>query len=71
VAGPRPEDFVDMTRRILAYRGEELTLNPAWGIGPFDTDMAGNVLLPGPGARTTATDLDRWLATAREPAPAS
>jgi hypothetical protein len=71
VAGPRREDFVDVTRRILAARGQALTLNPAWGIGPFDTDMAGNVLLPGPKARTIATDLDGWLATAPEPAPAS
>jgi hypothetical protein len=33
--------------------------------------MAGNVLLPGPRARTTGTDLDRWLATAPEPVSAS
>ena len=70
MAGPRREDFVDMTRRIMAARGQALTLIPAWGIGPFGTDMAGDVLLPGPGARTTATDLDGWLAAAQDPLPA-
>jgi uncharacterized protein YbjT (DUF2867 family) len=62
VAGPRREDLVDLTRRILAARGQDLTLQPAWGFGPFHTDMAGDVLLPGPDARTTPTDLAAWLA---------
>ncbi len=61
LGGPRREDLVDMTRRVLAARGESLDLRPAWTFGPFDTDMAGDVLLPGPNARTTATDLSGWL----------
>jgi hypothetical protein len=62
VAGPRREDFVDMTRRILTARGQHPTLEPAWGFGPFGTDTAGDVLLPDASVRTTSTDLDAWLA---------
>jgi uncharacterized protein YbjT (DUF2867 family) len=61
LGGPRREDLVDMTRRVLAARGEPLDLRPAWTFGPFDTDMAGDVLLPEPDAKTTSTDLDAWL----------
>ncbi|HEX5114671.1 MAG TPA: SDR family oxidoreductase [Pseudonocardiaceae bacterium] len=61
VAGPRREDFVDLTRRILTARGQHL--EPAWGFGPFHTDMAGDVLLPDASGRTTPPDLDTWLAS--------
>jgi uncharacterized protein YbjT (DUF2867 family) len=62
VAGPEPQDLVDMARRTLAARGEHITLIPTWR-GPFGVDMAGEVLLPGPGARLAATTFDDWLAT--------
>lgn len=61
LGGPRREDLVDMTRRVLAVRGEPLELRPTWRFGPFDTDMAGDVLLPGADATTTRTDLGAWL----------
>ncbi len=61
IAGPRTEDLVDMARRTFAVRGQDITLVPTWR-GIFDTEMAGEVLLPGPGARLTPTSFDDWLA---------
>ena len=61
LAGPGPQDLVDMARRTLAARGEELTLVPTWD-GPFGVEMAGNVLLAGPGARIAPTTFEAWLA---------
>ena len=62
LAGPRPEDLVDMARRTYAARGREITLVPTWS-GPFGEDMAGTALLPGPGARIAPTTFDEWLAS--------
>jgi uncharacterized protein YbjT (DUF2867 family) len=61
IAGPRTEDLVDMARRTFAVRGQDVTLVPTWR-GIFGTDMAGEVLLPGPEARLTPTTFDDWLA---------
>jgi uncharacterized protein YbjT (DUF2867 family) len=61
LAGPEPQDLVDMTRRVLAARGETLELIPSWQAGPFGVEMAGEVLLPGPGARFGPTTFDAWL----------
>jgi uncharacterized protein YbjT (DUF2867 family) len=61
VAGPEPQDLVDVARRVLAARGERLRLIPSWH-GPFGADMAGDVLLPGPGTRIAPTTLEQWLA---------
>ena len=38
-----------------------MKLVPTWR-GTFDTSMAGEVLLPGPGARIAPTTFDEWLA---------
>jgi uncharacterized protein YbjT (DUF2867 family) len=62
VAGPEPQDLVDMARRTLAARGETLRLIPTWR-GPVGVDMAGEVLLPGPEAQLATTTFDDWLAT--------
>lgn len=62
VAGPEPQDLVDMARRTLAARGEKVKLIPTWR-GPFSVEMAGEVLLPGPDARLARTTFDDWLAT--------
>jgi uncharacterized protein YbjT (DUF2867 family) len=62
VAGPQPQDLVDMARRTLAVRGAELTLVPSWD-GPLGTDMSGRALLPGPDARIMPTKFDDWLAS--------
>jgi uncharacterized protein YbjT (DUF2867 family) len=61
VAGPETQDLVDMARRTLAVRGQDITLIPTWR-GPFGVHMAGEVLLPGEGARLTPTTFADWLA---------
>ncbi|MCV7283304.1 SDR family oxidoreductase [Mycolicibacterium flavescens] len=62
VAGPEPQDLVDMARRTLAARGRQVKLVPTWS-GMFGPSMAGNVLLPGDNARIAPTTFDDWLAT--------
>jgi uncharacterized protein YbjT (DUF2867 family) len=61
LAGPEPQDLVDMARRTLAARGESIRLVPSWR-GPFGVEAAGEVLLPGPDARLAETTFDAWLA---------
>ncbi|MFD2025444.1 SDR family oxidoreductase [Promicromonospora aerolata] len=65
VAGPDPHDLVDMARRTYAARGRPIRLVPTWSGGIFDATMAGDVLLPGAGARITSTPFDGWLAEER------
>ena len=60
VAGPEPQDLVDMARRTLAARGEHVQLVPSWR-GPFGHEMGGEALLPGPEAHTLKTTFDSWL----------
>jgi hypothetical protein len=50
-----------MARRTLAVRGEDVHLVPTWR-GVFDTSMAGEVMLPGGGARLGHISFDDWLA---------
>lgn len=64
VAGPYPEDLVDMARRTNQARGHTVRLVPTWE-GIFGLAMAGNVLLPGKDARIAPTSFDEWLATQR------
>ncbi|WP_432928893.1 SDR family oxidoreductase [Microbispora sp. CA-135349] len=61
VAGPEPQDLVDMARRTLEARGRSVKLVPTWS-GLFSPEMAGEVLLPGEGARIAPTTFDEWLA---------
>ena len=61
LAGPEPQDFVDMARRTLAARQDRTRLVPSWRGGPFGVEMAGEVLLPGPNARLGVTSFDTWL----------
>ncbi|HEY6415994.1 MAG TPA: hypothetical protein VIX41_07140, partial [Acidimicrobiales bacterium] len=61
IAGPDPQDLVDMARRTNDVRGHRVRLIPSWS-GLFDTSMAGNVLLPGDRARIAPTTFDEWLA---------
>ena len=62
VAGPEPQDLVDMARRTNDARGHAVKLVPTWSslLGP---EMAGDALLPGEGARIAPTTFDEWLAT--------
>ncbi len=61
LAGPRTEDLVDMARRTLAARREHLELVATWRGVPFGVEMAGEVLLPGRGARLAPTTFGDWL----------
>ncbi|KAB2382918.1 SDR family oxidoreductase [Actinomadura montaniterrae] len=63
LAGPEPQDLVDMARRTYQARGRTVKLVPTWA-GLFGPEMAGNALLPGEGARIAPTTFDEWLATA-------
>jgi uncharacterized protein YbjT (DUF2867 family) len=65
VAGPETQDLVDMARRTYAARGQDIRLVPTWR-GAFGPDMAGEVLLPGEGARLGPTTFDAWLAAGAE-----
>lgn len=62
VAGPDPQDLVDMARRTNTMRGREVKLVPTWS-AMFDVSMAGNVLLPGDRVRLAPTTFEEWLAT--------
>ncbi|TDC87108.1 NAD-dependent epimerase/dehydratase family protein [Nonomuraea deserti] len=64
VAGPEPQDLVDMARRTHQARGRTVRLVPTWS-GLFGPAMAGDVLLPGEGARIAPTTFDDWLAGQR------
>jgi uncharacterized protein YbjT (DUF2867 family) len=61
IAGPETQDLVDMARRTFAARGQDIKLIPTWR-GIYGLDMAGEVLLPGEGARLTPTTFADWLA---------
>ncbi|MEV0167241.1 SDR family oxidoreductase [Nonomuraea fuscirosea] len=61
VAGPEQQDLVDMARRTHQAQGRKVKLVPTWS-GLFGPSMAGDVLLPGEGARITPTTFEDWLA---------
>jgi uncharacterized protein YbjT (DUF2867 family) len=62
IAGPHPEDMVDMARRSLAARGDLVHIRPTWDGPIFSVAMAGNVLLPGKDAVLAKTTFEEWLA---------
>lgn len=64
VAGPEPQDLVDMARRTNEARGREVKLVPTWST-VFGPEMAGDVLLPGEGARIAPTTFAEWLGEQR------
>ncbi|MEO3826468.1 SDR family oxidoreductase [Actinomadura sp. B10D3] len=64
VAGPDPQDLVDMARRTNEVRGRTVKLVPTWST-MFSVETAGDVLLPGPDARIMPTTFDQWLAGQR------
>ncbi|MFI6284400.1 SDR family oxidoreductase [Streptomyces sp. NPDC051018] len=64
IAGPEPQDLVDMARRTYEARGRNVKLVPTWS-ALFGSAMAGDVLLPGAGARIAPTTFDEWLARQR------
>ncbi|GIJ51368.1 nucleoside-diphosphate sugar epimerase [Virgisporangium aliadipatigenens] len=60
VAGPEPQDLVDMARRTNDARGRHVKLVPTWS-SLFGPDWAGDVLLPGADAHIAPTTFDEWL----------
>ncbi|MFC4907662.1 SDR family oxidoreductase [Actinomadura gamaensis] len=64
IAGPDPQDLVDMARRTHRALGRDVKLVPTWS-GLFGPEMAGNVLLPGDDARIMPTTFEAWLAEQR------
>jgi uncharacterized protein YbjT (DUF2867 family) len=62
VAGPRPEDFADAARRLVARRGEALRVEAA--MDPDEVNRAAyaaEAQLPGPGALLVGPTFDEWL----------
>lgn len=65
VAGPRPEDFADAARRLVARRGDTLRVEAA--ADPDDrnrTAYESGAQLPGPAALLVGPTFDEWLAAA-------
>jgi uncharacterized protein YbjT (DUF2867 family) len=62
IAGPEPQDLIDMARRTLAAQGRTIRLMPTWRGGIFDETAAGNVLLAAADAEVAPTTFDEWLA---------
>ncbi|MEU7820912.1 NAD(P)H-binding protein [Catellatospora sp. NPDC049133] len=67
VAGPEPQDLVDMARRTNEARGRTVKLVPTWSTA-LTVEMAGEVLLPGENARIAPTTFDEWLQGQRDAA---
>ncbi len=61
VVGPETQDLVDMARRTHDVLGRSVKLVPSWS-GPLGEELAGNILLPGDGARIAPTTFEQWLA---------
>ncbi|MFC7241767.1 SDR family oxidoreductase [Catellatospora aurea] len=65
VAGPEPQDLVDMARRTNEARGRTVKLVPTWSTA-LTVEMAGDVLLPEKNARIAPTTFDEWLLGQRD-----
>ncbi|MGR6319369.1 SDR family oxidoreductase [Micromonospora soli] len=66
IAGPEPQDLIDMAHRTLAVQGKSIRLVPTWHGGIFDETAAGDALLPAADAEIAPTTFDEWLAAQRE-----
>ena len=56
LAGPRREDLVDLVRRLVRLRGEDVQV----GAGPTPASIASGSVLPGPGALVRGVDWQTW-----------
>jgi uncharacterized protein YbjT (DUF2867 family) len=61
LAGPKPEDLVDMARRTFAVLNEPIELHASWRGSVYGVEAAGEKLLPGPDARLASTTFEDWL----------
>ncbi|NYD40213.1 SDR family oxidoreductase [Nocardioides panaciterrulae] len=64
LAGPRQEDLVDLVRRWVALRGDDVEVEPV----PAPASIAGGSVLPGPGALVRGIDWETWARAAVAPA---
>lgn len=60
LAGPRRESLVDLVRRLVALRGEDIAVEAV----PAAASMAGGSVLPGPDALTRGVDWETWARAA-------
>lgn len=60
IAGPRRESLVDLVRRLVVLRGEDVEVEPV----PAPTSMAGGSVLPGPHALIRGEDWETWVRAA-------
>ena len=58
IAGPRPEQIAELARKVVARRGEDLTVIAREAFDPIKN----GALLPGPGAVIAGPTFDEWLA---------
>jgi uncharacterized protein YbjT (DUF2867 family) len=58
LAGPRVEDLADLVRRVVAHRGEKVTVE----VSCESKAMASGACLPGPDAIIAGPDFATWLA---------
>jgi uncharacterized protein YbjT (DUF2867 family) len=62
IAGPREERLAEMAKRLVAWRGESVTIEEI--SNPDDSDRELNEqggLLPGPGAKLAGPTFEEWL----------
>jgi uncharacterized protein YbjT (DUF2867 family) len=60
LAGPRQENLVDLVRRLVALRGDDVEVEPA----PAPMSMASGSVLPGPDALIRGVDWQTWARAA-------
>lgn len=56
LAGPRQEDLVDLVRRLVTLRGDDVELEPV----PAPPSVASGSVLPGPDALIRGVDWETW-----------
>lgn len=59
LAGPHREDLVDLVRRVVRLRGENVQVEA----GPTPASIASGSVLPGPGALIRGVDWQTWAQT--------
>ena len=60
LAGPRREDLVDLVRRLVRLRGDDVVVEA----GPTPASIASGSVLPGPGALIRGVDWQTWAEAA-------
>ncbi|MGZ4468900.1 MAG: SDR family oxidoreductase [Nocardioidaceae bacterium] len=60
LAGPRQENLVDLVRRLVALRGDDVEVEPV----PAPASVAGGSVLPGPDALVRGVDWETWARAA-------